>query len=257
MKIKTGDVIRFMESWAKPSDALSWDNSGKQIYFDEEVDRVLLSLDLYDEVIGQAKKEQCKMIITHHPMFFSGIKQISQGSYMGDNIISLIDHRITVFSAHTSLDIAQEGVNDTLADFFHLSCREPLAKEEEKNMGIVGNLQQPMETEEFLEMVLQGLDVSKAHLYGQRREKISRIALLGGAGADFLPQAIEKGADVYFTSDFKHHDAQRAYEQGIMVMDVGHFHSEKIVLEKIAEKLQREFPQLDIVINRQNNFEIE
>lgn len=255
--MKTSEIISFMESWAKKEDALSWDNCGPQIYFQENVKKILISLDLYDEVIEKAKKENCNLIITHHPMFFSGVKSIAQGTYMGDNIIDLIDHRITVFSAHTNLDIAQGGVNDTLADYFQLKERKSLAREEDKDMGIVGTLPYPMELKDFVWKMKRELEIPFIHIYGRPTQKVSRIALLGGSGADFIKDALQHQVDVYITSDLKYHDGQYAYEQNLTLLDLGHFHSEKILLQKIKEKLEQQFPHQEILIHMDTKYEIE
>ena len=114
MKYPVDEIKKFMEAWAKDEYQLSWDNSGSQVEFKEETNSVVLAMDVTDKVIDKALEMDAKLIISHHPIFFSGSKNIVEGSYLGDNIIKLIKNSISVFSYHTSMDIADDGVNDTL-----------------------------------------------------------------------------------------------------------------------------------------------
>ena len=113
MKYPVSEIKDYMQNWAKDEYQLSWDNSGSQIEFKEKTDSVVLGLDLTDNLVEKAIETNSKLIITHHPMFFSGTKSIIEGSYLGDNIIKLIKNNISVFSYHTSMDIANNGVNET------------------------------------------------------------------------------------------------------------------------------------------------
>ena len=120
MKYPVSEIKDYMQNWAKDEYQLSWDNSGSQIEFKEKTDSVVLGLDLTDNLVEKAIETNSKLIITHHPMFFSGTKSIIEGSYLGDNIIKLIKNNISVFSYHTSMDIANNGVNDTLFEKLNL-----------------------------------------------------------------------------------------------------------------------------------------
>lgn len=256
MTYKTSEIINFIESWASPSYELSFDNSGEQIFFDEEVDCLLLSLDLYDEVIKMAKKEKAKMIITHHPMFFSGIKKISEKDYLGKNIIDLIDSRISVYSSHTPLDIAEMGVNDTIADFLQIIDRKALSFEEENPIGISGSLKESCNLKEILNRFENELDIKNIRVYGRNEkiDNIKNISICGGAGADFIRDAVKNKSEVLITSDVKYHDGQFAYENDLIVVDISHFHSEKIILDRLKEKLEEKFSDLKIIVNKNSNY---
>lgn len=256
MIYKVSEIIKFIEDWAKPIYELSFDNSGAQIYFDEDVKTLVLSLDLYDDVIEIAKKENAKLIITHHPMLFSGVKRISEKDYIGREIISLIDNRISVYSAHTTLDIANMGVNDTLADFLNLIDRKPLSFEEEKPLGISASLEKEISLDKLLKKFKNELGIENIRVYGRNKniDKIKNISVCGGSGADFIEDAIKNKSEVLITSDVKYHDGQFAYENDLIVIDISHFHSEKIILDKLKERLEEKFKDLKIIVNKKSNY---
>lgn len=257
MKYQISEIKNYMESWARKDFQLSWDNSGSQIEFKGDTESVVLALDLSDKVIDKAIKMNSKLIITHHPMFFSGEKRIIQGTYRGDNIIKLIKNNISVFSYHTSMDIASDGVNDTLFEKLNLVNKKNFTLEEEKEMGLVGEFEKTYSLEELLEFLEEKLDVKKIKVYGRDKREIKKLAILGGSGSDFISDAKKAGVDAYITGDIKYHDGQRAYEEGIILIDVGHFYSEKIILQKIEKRLKENFSDLIFYIEEENSFELE
>lgn len=257
MKYQISEIKNYMESWAKDDYQLSWDNSGSQIEFKGYTESVVLALDISDKVIDKAIKMNSKLIITHHPMFFSGEKRIIEGTYRGDNIIKLIKNNISVFSYHTSMDIASDGVNDTLFEKLNLVNKKNFTLEEEKEMGLVGEFEKTYSLEELLEFLEEKLDVKKIKVYGRDKKEIKKVAILGGSGADFISAAKNLGVDAYITGDIKYHDGQSAYEEGIILIDVGHFYSEKIILQKIEKRLKENFSDLSFYIEEENSFELE
>ncbi|MDU5466423.1 MAG: Nif3-like dinuclear metal center hexameric protein [Peptoniphilus harei] len=257
MKYQISEIKKYMESWAKDDYQLSWDNSGSQIEFKGYTESVVLALDISDKVIDKAIKMNSKLIITHHPMFFSGEKRIIEGTYRGDNIIKLIKNNISVFSYHTSMDIASDGVNDTLFEKLNLVNKKNFTLEEGKEMGLVGEFEKTYSLEELLEFLEEKLDVKKIKVFGRDKREIKKVAILGGSGADFISAAKKLGVDAYITGDIKYHDGQRAYEEGIILFDVGHFYSEKIILQKIEKRLKEKFSDLSFYIEEENSFELE
>ncbi|MBU5669965.1 Nif3-like dinuclear metal center hexameric protein [Peptoniphilus sp. MSJ-1] len=256
MKYQIKEIKEFMTNWAKDEYQLSWDNSGSQIEFNEKTDSVVVGMDLTDELVDLAIKNGSKLIVTHHPMFFSGVKNIIENTYSGDNIIKLIENRISVFSYHTSMDIADDGVNDSLFEKLMLKNKEVLIYEEEKPMGLVGELKISHDLKGLLDGLRDILDLENIRVYGKERE-INKVALMGGAGADFLREAIKIGADAYITGDVKYHDGQSAYENEIILVDIGHFHSEKFIIPKIEKNLKDKFEDLEVHTLMKSSYELD
>ncbi|MDU6032051.1 MAG: Nif3-like dinuclear metal center hexameric protein [Peptoniphilus harei] len=257
MKYPVEEIKSFMESWAKDEYQLSWDNSGSQVEFKENTDSVVLAMDVTDKVIDKALEMDAKLIISHHPMFFSGSKNIIEGTYLGDNIIKLIKNNISVFSYHTSMDVADDGVNDTLFEKLDLKNKSTLTYEEEKPMGLIGEFERELTLTDLDKLLKEKLQVCKIKYYGREDRNIKKVAILGGTGSDFISQAKEVGVDAYITSDIKYHDGQRAYEDDLILIDVGHFYSERIILPKIKKKLQENFKDLDFYIQESSSFELD
>ena len=257
MKYPIEEIKNYMESWARNEYQLSWDNSGSQVEFKDFTKSVVLAMDVTDKVIDKAIETESKLIISHHPMFFMGNKNIIEGSYLGDNIIKLIKNNISVFSYHTSMDVAEDGVNDTLFENLNLINKSVLTYEEEKALGLVGEFESEYILEELDEFLKEKLQVKKIKYYGRSNRKIKKVAILGGSGADFIDLAKNKGVDAYITSDIKYHDGQRAYEEDWILIDLGHFYSERIILQKIKKRLQENFKELNFYIQEESSFELD
>ena len=257
MKYQIEEIKNFMERWAKDECQLSWDNSGSQVEFKWDTGSVVLAMDVTDKVIDKAIEMDAKLIISHHPMFFSGSKNIIEGTYLGDNIIKLIKNNISVFSYHTSMDIAEDGVNDSLFEKLNLKNKKTFTFEEEKAMGLIGELEKNYSLEELLNFLEEKLEVKKIKAYGRNKREIKKLAILGGSGADFISAAKNAGVDAYITGDVKYHDGQRAYEEDLLLIDVGHFYSEKIILPKIKKRLSEKFSDLDFYIEEESSFELD
>lgn len=257
MKYPVEEIKNFMEAWAKNEYQLSWDNSGSQIELKEETGAVVLAMDVTDKVVDKALEMDAKLIISHHPMFFTGSKNIVEGTYLGDKIIRLIKNNISVLSYHTSMDIAEDGVNDTLFEKLYLKNKSVLTYEEDKPMGLIGEFERKLPLKDLDKFLKDILQVSKIKYYGREEKSIKKVAILGGSGSDFISQAKEAGVDAYITSDIKYHDGQRAYEDDLILIDVGHFFSERIILPKIKKKLEENFKDLNFYIQETSSFELD
>ncbi|WP_138159268.1 Nif3-like dinuclear metal center hexameric protein [Peptoniphilus catoniae] len=257
MEYKIKDLISYIEAWAKPEYQEAWDNSGPQVLFKEEkTKKVLLALDFTDKVVEEAIEEKAKLIISHHPMFFEGIKSIEEGTYIGNNIIKLIENRISLYSAHTSLDIAEEGVNHTLCEILGLKDYRGLSKTDKGYyLGLISeNNDYNLET--LYKSLKDKLETSKIKIYGVLPKKIERIAICGGSGFSLIDDVIENKADIFITGDVKHHDSQKAYENGICLIDISHYYGERPVLNKIKKNLKNNF-DIEVLEYLKNDFEIE
>lgn len=126
-KIKTNDVFKVLEQWAPKKFAYDWDNVGLQVgSYDSEVKRVLISLDVLNNVVDEAIEKDIDLIIAHHPLLFKPLNQINFSTPKGNIIKKLIKHNISVYASHTNLDIAEGGVNDLLSDALNLQEKQSL-----------------------------------------------------------------------------------------------------------------------------------
>ena len=236
-------VMEAMERIAPRRLAEEWDNPGLLVGSPgDEVSKILVALDVREETIDRAIKDGCDMIVSHHPLIFRGLKAVRTDDATGRKIARLLRHGIAVFAAHTNLDSAEGGVNDVLAErlgLADLAALMPGAEGEGLGLGRVGTLAapQPLPLDAFAELVKQRLGLFAVRVVRAGDRKVRRVALCGGSGAEFVGRAAALGADVYVTGDVKYHDGERAVGLGIHVVDAGHFATEQLIVERLAEAL--------------------
>ncbi|MFQ3542750.1 Nif3-like dinuclear metal center hexameric protein [Halobacillus rhizosphaerae] len=127
-KIVTGqEIIRQFESWAPKHLAFDWDNIGLQVgTLNKPVRNVMVTLDVLENVVDEAIMKDIDLIIAHHPLLFAPLKQVNLDTPKGKIVQKLIQHNITVYAAHTNLDVTQGGVNDVMAEALNLTHLKPL-----------------------------------------------------------------------------------------------------------------------------------
>ncbi len=237
--MKAREIIEVLEEIAPTKLIDSWDNTGFQIGNDEkEIRSILIALDLDEKIVDKAIEEEFQMIVTHHPLIFKPLKNINNSNYIGNLIMKIIANDIVVYNAHTNLDLAYGGINDELARLLNLKNVEPLSEVtidgEQYGYGRVGDIEQT-DFDNFINKIKSTLSVDDIRVYGEEISKIKKVALCGGSGSGFIQDAHRKNADIYITGDIKYHDAQLGLQLGLILIDAGHFHTEKIILPKLKE----------------------
>lgn len=111
------EVIEKLELLAPPELQESYDNSGLITGNGEtEINNILVSLDCTEKVVNEAIEKKCNLIISHHPILFTGIKKITGSDYVQRSIIKAIKNDIALYACHTNLDNVIGGVNSKIAD---------------------------------------------------------------------------------------------------------------------------------------------
>lgn len=242
MAMRFEDLIEIIEKIAPKYLQESWDNSGVQIATGKyEIEKVLTSLELTDEIVEEAIAEDVDMIITHHPLIFGGIKSIDFRDVTGSLIIKLMKAGISVYSSHTPFDKIEGGNNDYLAELIGLRDISGFTDGDEIDMiGRIGILPQPMTLASMVDLLADELnaDTEQIRFVGNPNQIITTVGLCTGAGADLLELAISNGCQLFITGDLKYHDAQNAKAKGICVIDAGHYGTEKSFAENFADKLR-------------------
>lgn len=242
--MKCQRIVEMLERLAPKRLAEEWDNPGLLVgSFQQEVNKVYVCLDVSLPGVEEAIKQGTELIVAHHPMIFKGIRHVRTDLYDGRLLQLLLSHNIAVYAVHTNLDIAKGGVNDVLAAALGLEGLEgfvPVEGEPDAAMGRVGRLPAKKSLEEFVRQVKEALQVEQLRVVRGNNRPVEKIALCSGSGADFIGRAAFAGADVYLTGDVKYHDAQRAVQHGINVIDAGHFATEFPVVGMLAAYLRQE-----------------
>lgn len=234
------DILEIINDIAPFETAEDWDNVGLLIGDDQQnVMRVLLALDITEPVIDEAIEKGCELIITHHPMIFKGIKHITGDDRLGKYILKLLKHNISVISTHTNLDRAFEnGINYKIGTLYNLSNLEPMNVEH--GFGILGTYETPLAMTAFIHLTKEIFKIQHVKIANSNhveKNGIKRIAICSGSASEYTPDAINRFADVYITSDIKYHDAQVVLDEILMLVDVGHFESEVLFLPELKHSI--------------------
>ncbi len=240
------EIIGVIEVIAPPALSEPWDNSGLQVGDPGTgVKAVLVALDPLPEVMAEAGRLGAGLVVTHHPLFFGEVRRMELDRGAGAVVKAAVEGKIAVYSAHTSLDRAGMGVSDALASAVGLRATRPLAAvpggPAGQGYGRVCRLPRPLKAKELARVIKARLGVETLRLVGDPDAETGVAALCGGSGASFMEDALAAGAGIYITGDLKYHDALKALELGLPVIDVGHFASERPAVPMMAGLLSGAF----------------
>ena len=251
MKVK--EIISVIESFAPLSIQESWDNSGLCIGSPEaEVNSVLLGLDCTPELVDEAVACGADMIVTHHPLIFSGLKKISPDNQVGSAVIKAVQAGISIYAAHTNADKVMAGVSGAMAARLGLVNVSILDEDGEgTGLGVVGDLPVPLPVEDLLSVVKERFSLNVLKTSKPLEGKVSRIALCGGSGGSLIGAARRSGAQVYISGDISYHNFFA--EKGFMIMDVGHYESEIEIVDILFSLIKKNFPTFAVRITQNLN----
>lgn len=230
---KVNKIIKKIEEFAPLETMQKWDNSGWQINLGfENTNKILLALDVTTSIVDEAVEKQCDLIISHHPVFFHPIKVINSPF-----VIKAVQNNIQIYSAHTNLDIAQGGVSEYLAQkcgFTNLDTAFEFIRYKQ--------LDREYNFSKLISMLKTTFGLSSLRVVNSERKTYNSIAFCSGSGAEFIGDLEKIGIDVFITGDLKHHQALNA--NNMSIIDLGHFHSERFVVEIFQNILKDEDVEL-------------
>jgi len=215
------DLIKLIENFAPIETQESWDNCGWQILTDKiDISKIMLCLSVTENIIKQAKEQNCDMILAHHPLFFIPFE---------------FYQNMPVYSAHTNLDKADGGTTDTIIKTLGYNKSEKIG-------DFLRIVDDKISLMDLITKLKTKLNLSGLRLANNNNINIfHKLAFCAGSGSEFEDLAKENGADVLITGDLKYHTA---LESKIAIIDIGHFESEIIVLNTLKEILK---DKVDIV----------
>lgn len=246
------EIIEKIEEFYPKSLAESWDNPGLLAgRRDKEVKTVVIALDLSRRVVDLAVKERANLILTHHPLIFGSIKAVSDDTFLGRKLLTLIENKIGCYAMHTNFDIALHGMAYIAAEKLGLEDFVPLEVTGEQDgkavgIGFVGDLTQPLTARELALLCKQCFSLTSAFYYDGGRP-IQRVAVCPGSGRHMMDAVMEAKADAFVTGDTGHHDGMDYYDEGITLVDAGHFGVEHIYVEHMKHFMEKHFPDLKLV----------
>lgn len=257
MKIK--EIIKKIEIKFPLDLAYNWDNVGFLLGNKENnINEILLTLDVTNNVIEEAINNNIKFIISHHPFIFDKLDRINTSTHKGKQIIKLLKNDISIYCMHTNFDIAFDGLNDgfvKLLDVYDIKVFDIINKKENYmngeyyGLGRTAILKESLTFKQFSEHLMSVLKMQTIRVVGDLESRIKKIAIVTGSGAEYFELAKENDIDVLITGDVKYHQAMDAIDLNVNIIDCGHFETENIFKDLMAVELKKMFSN-DISIKK-------
>jgi dinuclear metal center YbgI/SA1388 family protein len=219
---------------------------------------VLLSVDAVSDTVQEAVDGGYELLLAHHPLLLRGVTSVAEDRYKGALVAKLIRAGCALVTAHTNADVVPDGVSDVFASRLGLVDSRPLVEgtDAASGLGRVGTLPEPTTLGHLARSIADILPptATGVRVAGEYARPVTTVALCGGAGDAFLAEPAVRAADVYITSDLRHHPASEAIEQarvagGPALIDVSHWAAEWLWLDVAAAQLREALPGLDVVVS--------
>lgn len=245
------EIVQVIEAAYPREAALDFDNVGLLAgRAEKEVKIVYIALDATDAVIDRAAEAGADMLITHHPLIFSPLKKVTDEDFISRRVVKLIQNDISYYAMHTNYDVlGMAELSEKILGIRNTDVLDITMEKDGKPEGIgrIGELEKPMTLEECCVYVKHKLNLGSLKVFGDMQAEVSRIAISPGSGKTAIAAAIAKGADVLVTGDIGHHDGLDAVEQGLAVIDAGHYGTEYIFIDDMRRFLEDKLPVLDVM----------
>lgn len=260
MSTELSKLISHFEKLWPLSGAEDWDSPGLVTGLSTQpITKTLLTVDVTLETLDEAIAGNFELILAHHPFLLKGIQGLAEETSKGSSLTKAIRSNIAIYSAHTNADIVQSGVSATLASALGLENLKPLVAIADSTIGHgrLGTLPTAMKLGDFARLIARVIPAtaSGVRVSGDYEQLVKTVAVCGGAGDSLISAAQGLSADVYVTSDLRHHPAQDAKELAAIsispmsLIDVSHWASEWLWLETAAQQLANDFSNVDFVVS--------
>lgn len=255
--MKIIEVVNALEQFAPLPLQESFDNAGLQLGLTEaDVSGALLCLDVNEQIVDEAIATGCNLIVSHHPLLFHKLSQITDTDYVQRSVIKALKHDIAIVSMHTNMDNAEGGVNYKIAQKLHLQDVVFLGEQKNANgvnggSGVIGCLKEAMAADDFILMLKQTFDVECVQANQLLRHEIKKVALCGGAGSFMLTEAIKANADAFVTGEMHYHEFF-GHEQEIQIAVIGHYQSEQYTNELFKSIIEDKCKGVRCILTKTN-----
>lgn len=251
MKIK--DVITTLEKFAPLSLQDSYDNAGLQVGVTEaDCSGVLLCLDVTEAILMEAQEKGCNMVVSHHPLLFHPLRRVSNDSYVERCVRLAILYGITIYSAHTNLDNAPNGVSYRMAQHLNMTdVRFLIDHHNGGGAGVMGLLSAPMSAEDFTQVVKEQFVVDCVMTNAMLHRPIARVALCGGAGDFLIDEAVAQNCDAFITGEIHYHK-YFGLEEKILLLGIGHYQSEQYTIPLLERIIRLDYPNARLCLTQLN-----
>lgn len=245
MSTTVAEVSLFLESIAPLHLQEKYDNSGLLIGSKEAVlTGVLISLDCTEDVIDEAMRLGCNMVVSHHPVIFYGLKSIT-GQNATERVVSkAIKEDIVLYAMHTNLDnILSHGVNERIAQQLGMEVKGILKvkdSDQSTGAGVTADLGDAVPEVTFLQLLKERMGSAVIRHSALIGKPIQHVAICGGSGSFLLEDALKAEVDALVTADYKYHDFFNA-DGRLLICDIGHYESEQYTISLLRELISGKF----------------
>lgn len=239
------DWIALLDQLYPPAHAQDWDSPGLQVGDpNQAVTKVLVTLDVTEDVILEAAREGCDLIVAHHPLLFRPLVRLSPETAPGRLALLGAQLGISIYAAHTNFDARPDTTSWSALKVIGVTDVAPLEDTgDDRALGLIGDLPSPQSVASLHAIIRDNLPSPLARLATTNPDVlVSRVACVGGSGASMIPQAIAAGAELMITGDVSHHEALDAITQGISVIDAGHYATESPAMDLVIYHLTNHGP---------------
>ena len=233
------DIMNALEEFAPLQLQEDYDNSGLQAGIAvQELKGILIALDVTEEVVDEAIRRGCNMVVTHHPLIFRPLKKVSDLTYQQRCVVKALKNDVVLYAAHTNLDNVEGGVNHRIAAILGLKDLEwldpkPVNAGRQCGSGLIGSLPEPEDAEAFLRKVKDLFNVPCLMHSALPQGQVKKVAVCGGSGSFLIPDALAKGADCFLTGEISYHHFFE--NDGLLVAALGHYQSEQFTKELLKD----------------------
>lgn len=234
------DLLKKIDLKLPARSAIEGDRIGLQIQSGSgEITKIIVTLELNEEVVEEAAHKDCECIITFHPLIYTPLLNITNDNRVGILTQKLIKHNLTLISIHTNFDSFIEGTSKILANKLGFITDGFLMPNEsilECGMGVIAHSVMPLKETELLEKV-SSICKSPLRWTPGKSKEITKLAIVGGSGFSFIENVIESKVDAFITADISYHKFHEVYGK-LMLIDPGHYEMEQFVPEALASLIR-------------------
>lgn len=244
-------ISQFLERFAPTRLAEDWDNVGLLVGDPSGLaENVMTCLTVTPESASEAIRENVDLIVSHHPLPFRPLKRITTESVASKMLWDLIRAGVAIYSPHTGFDSAKTGINQSLGELLGIADLRPIASlpddPESLGAGRIGKLAIPQSLAEFTSRVKSTFGLPTIQLVGEPEHPVTRVAIACGSGGSFLSKAQRLGCDTFVTGEATFHTALEAKANGIAMVLLGHYSSERFAVERLGDEIKKAFPALTV-----------
>jgi dinuclear metal center YbgI/SA1388 family protein len=225
---------------------------------EQQITKILLTVDVTSTVVDYAIECGANLILAHHPLLLKPINNIAEDTSKGSLLSKLARVNVALYTAHTNSDAVPTGTSAILANSIGLSNSIALHSFDDGVHGIgrIGTLEEPISLGDLAAKLNSVLPATATgvRVAGSFERQVRTIALCAGAGDSYLTLALDKGADVYITSDLRHHPAQEVLElaqarnREFALIDISHWAAEYLWLDQAKSELEVVAPDLALEV---------